>query len=94
MSSSSKCDVCLTENTPVQVCCVPGVPVSMAYCRGCLKSNIHPMDILIGNTACCDGLQNCNAEWQDMVHTTLKRFNKSEEWFNQEVVQINKNMQL
>ena len=85
MKTFSTCEVCLTENVPVQVACVPGVACSMAYCNGCLTAKVHPMDVLIANTACCDGLKNCNSQWQDMVHTTLSHFNKTEEWFNSEV---------
>jgi len=78
------CDVC-GKNKAVGVACVPGVPASVAYCKGCLEANAHPLRILIGQTASLGGLQNCADWWVDMVNSTLGHLGKTLSWFNGEV---------
>jgi len=78
------CQAC-NKNESIGVYCVPGCPVSMAYCRECLENNNHPIDILIANTACCNGLDNAADWWIGMVMDSLKCQGKSLEWFNAEV---------
>lgn len=78
------CDVC-GENEAVGVACVPGVPMSVPYCKVCLKANAHPLPVLIANTACIGGLDNASDEWKQMVTDTLKHLDKTLEWFNEEV---------
>jgi hypothetical protein len=78
------CEAC-NKNEAIGVASVPGVPYSAAYCKECLKNNNHPMFILIANTACCDGIDNCSDWWKEMVSSSLKVQNKTLDWFNQEV---------
>lgn len=78
------CEVC-NKNEAIGVACVPGVPISSAYCNECLKANAHPINILIINTAMIGGLDLSIDEWREMVFDTLKYMGKSLEWFNQEV---------
>jgi hypothetical protein len=78
------CEAC-NKNESIGVCCVPGVPVSCAYCKDCLKNNNHPMPILIANTVCCGGLEHCADWWKEMVIQSLQHQNKTIEWFNSEV---------
>ena len=78
------CEVC-NKNEAVGVACVPGVPFSAAYCKECLAANAHPWGILVANTACCDGLNNCSDWWKIIVECTCKHLNKSLEEFNREV---------
>lgn len=78
------CEAC-GKNEAIGVYCVPGVPISCAYCRDCLLNDNHPMEILIANTVCCGGLEQCADWWKEMVKHSLYYQNKSIEWFNAEV---------
>ena len=80
-----KCDVCKAEGVPVGVSCVPGCPISAAYCMECLKADAHPWDILVANTVCIGGLENAAEYWKQMVDNTCKYLNKTIEQFNEEV---------
>jgi hypothetical protein len=82
------CDVCEQEPA-VGVCCVPGVPISMAYGAHCLAANAHPLGILVANTACCGGdLDHLADWWQEMVTDTLAYLGKTKEWFEAEVTRV------
>lgn len=84
MSIDLICEVCNKEKA-VGVACVPMVPMSVAYCKSCLKANAHPWWILIANTVCIGGLNNANLCWQEMVKDTCNHLSKSIEEFNQAV---------
>lgn len=79
------CEAC-NKNIAIGVCCVPGVPISCAYCTECIKVNSHPMWALIANTVCCGSLDTCADWWKEMVYASLKHQNKTLEWFNQAVI--------
>jgi len=79
------CDCC-NKNEALGVACVPMVPMSMAYCKECLEANNHPMAVLVANTACIGGLDNANDCWKQMVLDSLRRQNKTLDWFNSEVL--------
>lgn len=81
------CEVCGDEPA-VGVASVPGVPYSAPYGRRCLNANAHPIGILIGNTACCGGLDKTAEWWRDMVECTLRHLNKNDAWFAAEVAQL------
>lgn len=87
------CEVC-NKAESIGVCCVPGVPYSAAYCRGCLEANAHPWFALVANTACCDGFDKTNTEWQEMVKATCTHLGRTLDQFGQEVataiVEMNK----
>lgn len=78
------CEAC-NKNEAVGVACVPGVPMSVAYCQECLQANNHPMPVLIANTACIGGLNHAAEFWKKMVSASLKHQGKTLEWFNEEV---------
>jgi len=78
------CEVC-NKNKAIGVASVPGVPLSVAYCKECLMANSHPMYVLIANTALCGKLENCNEWWRKIVMDSIKHQDKTLEWFNQEV---------
>src|SRR5579864_694785 len=78
------CDVC-SKNEALGVCCVPGCPVSMAYCKECLQANAHPWGILVANTACCNGRQNMVEAWNEMILATCKHLGKTIEQFDADV---------
>jgi hypothetical protein len=80
----NKCEVC-NDRESVGVCCVPGVPISCAYCKECLQNNSHPIGILIANTASLGGLDQAADWWKEMVSDSLQFQNKTLEWFNAEV---------
>lgn len=85
------CNVCKT-NKAIGVVAVPGVPMSVAYCRECLEANSHPMYILIANTTCAGGLEHTIEEWKQMVMDSLKCQGKTLEWFNEQVQEGIKSM--
>ena len=78
------CEVC-NKNRAIGVCCVPGVPVSCAYCRECLDANAHPWWVLVANTVCIGGLKNAADWWKKMVRDTCRHLGRTIEEFNQEV---------
>ena len=78
------CDVC-NKNEALGVACIPYVPISVAFCQECLNANSYPLSILIANTACCNGIENCNEDWKNMIYDSLRHQNKTIEWFNEEV---------
>lgn len=80
------CDVC-KKNRSVGVCCVPGVPISMSYCKECLEANAHPYDIIVANTACVGGYNESADWWKEMVDCTLKHLGKTREEFDRNVAE-------
>lgn len=78
------CEVCYAEPAASAVC-VPGVPVSMAYGRECLKVNAHPYGILVANTACCGGCEHTASWWHGMVTDTLDHLGIPHEVFYRDV---------
>ena len=74
------CEVC-EKNEAVGVCCVPGVPMSSAYCRECLQANAHPWNVIVANTACVGSFDDCIPEWKEMVRDTCKHLGKTMEEF-------------
>ena len=86
------CDVC--GKPAIGVACIPGVPMSVAYCRECLEANAHPWWALVANTICINGLENADDGWKGMVYDTCKRLHKTLEEFNKEVARGIKEMEL
>ncbi len=78
------CEAC-NKNKAIGVAAVPGVPISVAYCKECLQANSHPMYVLVGNTACVGGLEYANEGWKQVVMDSLKHQSKTLEWFNEQV---------
>lgn len=85
------CEVC-NKNEALGVAAVPGVPMSVAYCKECLEANSHPMYVLVANTACVGGLEHANEAWKQMVMDSLKHQDKTLEWFNEQVQEGIRNM--
>lgn len=65
------CDVCGTGAT-LGVACVPGLPISVAYCEDCLRAGAHPYETLVIATADLGGLDDSADWWKEMVQNTLK----------------------
>jgi hypothetical protein len=78
------CEVCNT-NEAIGVAAIPGIPMSVAYCKECLEKDSYPMWALISYTACCNGLDHCAEWWKEIVGHSLKAQGKTIEWFNAEV---------
>lgn len=78
------CSVCEDEPA-IGVCCVPGVPISMAYGRKCLDANAHPWSILVANTACVSGYDYAADWWKNMVLCTCKHLGKTLDEFKADV---------
>ena len=75
------CQVCNIKESVI-VACVPGVPMSAAYCQSCVDNQVHPLDIL---AAICGGLDEMDKEWKTMVTVSLDYFHKDNNWFNEKV---------
>lgn len=78
------CDVC-QQHEPVGVAAVPGVPMSVAYCEGCLRANAHPYSIVVINTALVGGYDEAADWWRQMVDDTLRHLGKTREQFDLDV---------
>lgn len=78
------CDVC-EKNLEIGVACVPGLPISVAYCQQCLNANAHPWWTLVAGTALNNGLENCADYWKKMVQDTCVHLGRTLEEFNQDV---------
>lgn len=81
-----QCDVCKAEPS-VTVCCIPGVPISMAYGLLCLKANAHPWGILVANTVCAGGYDQTADWWKQMIDDTCAHLGKTLDEFKAEVTQ-------
>ena len=79
-----KCQCC-NDEPAVGVASLPGIAMSIAWGEKCLKADIIPYWAAVANTACCDGLENTNPEWQDLVKATLDYFGKSMTEFTADV---------
>jgi hypothetical protein len=83
--SASLCDVC-GERPSAGVGAMPGVPVSFAYCKDCLKANAHPYAMVVANTAMLGGLERTATWWQSLVKDTLAHLGKTHEEFEASVL--------
>jgi hypothetical protein len=45
------CDTCKKEES-IGVACVPGVPMSVCYCKSCLENDLHPAWALLAAVDC------------------------------------------
>lgn len=86
-----KCEVC-NQRDSIGGASVPGVPISVAYCKECVQANAHPWRILVANTSCIGKLEDCADWWKRMVEDTCKHLGKTLEEFNKEVDETNKEM--
>lgn len=82
--SSSTCDVC-GKNPAAGIGAMPGVPISFAYCKDCLKANAHPYAIVAANTAMIGGMAQAAPWWQQLVDDTLQHLGKPRELFDSDV---------
>jgi len=82
----SICECCNKNQPLVGVACIPGLPMSIAWCRECLEAGIIPYWALVNQTASANGLENCDEWWKELVTQTLKYFEKTIECFNEDVV--------
>lgn len=75
MEQTTGCDVCGNEPS-VGVAAIPGMPVSVAYGKSCLRANAHPWDLLVANTAMCGGFAQTAEWWQEMVLSTCNHLGR------------------
>lgn len=85
------CAVC-RRRPSTAVCCVPGMPVSEAYCDECLHGDAIPWDLAVMNTACIGGLEHCAPWWRDIVTATCQFNKKTLEQFVEQVRQVSADM--
>ncbi len=79
-----KCEVCGQER-PLVVAAMPGVPVSVAYCRACLDANAHPWHLVVANTALIGGLDEAADWWKELVDATIKHLRRPRSKFDDDV---------
>ena len=89
MPDMPKCEVC-NERTSVAVVCVPGCPISCAYCQECINANAHPYHVIVSNTWCAGGYDNCSDWWKEMVDATLKHLDKTREELDADIADADK----
>lgn len=89
----SRCECCEEVKPIVGVASIPGMPISIAWCRNCLESGAIPYWAAVANTAMCGGLDNCNDEWKKIVTDTLFYFGKSIDDFAVDVDKDKEKMQ-
>ena len=85
MSEVRNCECCGKLREIVGIACIPGIPMSIGWCRGCLNANVAPYWAAVANTACCGGWEHTNKEWQQLVERSLKYFEISMETFLKDV---------
>lgn len=83
--STGTCGCCDKDKEIVGVACIPGMPMSIAWCVDCLRSGAIPYGAAVTNTAMCGGLDKTNKEWQALVAVTLDYFDKTPTQFNEDV---------
>jgi hypothetical protein len=71
-----RCEVCRDEPA-AGVAAAPGVPISVAYGRGCLDANAHPWWVIVGNTAAIGGLDHAAPWWVQMVDDTIRHLGRT-----------------
>lgn len=81
------CEVC-PDAPAIGVASMPGLPVSVAYCRDCLRANAHPWGLLLANTVALGGLVHAAGWWVAMVDATCTRLGRSREEFEQAVAEV------
>lgn len=80
-----ECGCCHKEKPIIGVACIPGIPMSIAWCEDCLRSGAIPYEAAVCNTAMCGGLDHTNEVWQELVDVTLTYHGKTHEEFNMAV---------
>jgi hypothetical protein len=83
--SGSICDVC-GERPSLGVGAMPGVPISFAYCKDCLRANAHPYAIVVANTAMLGGMDGAAPWWVQLVEDTLAHLGKTRAEFDASVL--------
>lgn len=85
------CECCNQKKPLVGVACIPGIPMSIAWCRECLEADVIPYWAAVSNTACCmltpdhDVLHGTNEEWKALVTRSLAYHKKTMEQFEKDV---------
>jgi hypothetical protein len=70
------CEVC-NERPAVGVASIPGMPMSIAWCRECLASGAIPWWAAIAETACIGGLAHAADWWLDIVDATCRHLGRT-----------------
>ena len=79
------CYVCGISVEDTTVACIPGLPISVAYCDPCIVANAHPVELIAMQVALCGGtgavLDNVSVDYIPVVHDTLTHLGKSMDEF-------------
>lgn len=89
---STVCAVC-RKKPSVAVACVPGMPISEAYCEACLGSDAIPWDLCVAQTACCGGRLRTSDEWQRTIEATCALNRKTLAYFDRQVSEATSDME-
>lgn len=79
-----KCNVC-SERDAIGVAAIPGIPMSVAWCRECIQSGAIPYWAAVANTAIINGMEYAAEWWHEVVDDTLRWLGKSREEFDADV---------
>jgi hypothetical protein len=75
------CDVC-EKNEALGVASLPGIPMSVATCRDCLRAGAIPLWAAVANTVCIGGMNESAPWWTEVVDATLTHLGVSREDFD------------
>lgn len=81
-----KCDCC-SQEAKVAVACIPGMPMSIAWCQKCIDADVVPYWVCVSQTACINGLERAAKWWEDLVRRSLVYHKKSWSDFTADVQQ-------
>lgn len=73
---------CCNVNKAIGVASIPGIPMSIAWCRPCLDAGAIPMWAAVCNTAMAGGYEHAAPWWREVVDDTLAYFGVTMEDFN------------
>jgi hypothetical protein len=82
--ADNKCEVC-NERPPIGVACIPGLPMSVAYCQECVQVNASPYWALVSQTAMLNGMENAAPWWHEQVEISLNHLGKTRAQFDADV---------
>jgi len=76
---------CCGKGKSVVVACVPGVPMSIAWCERCFSADVVPYGVAVAQVATLGGLDNIRADFRDYLIRSVKYHEKTDEEFAADV---------
>jgi hypothetical protein len=80
------CEVC-NDRPSIGVAAIPGMPVSVAWCRECLTAGAIPWWALVANTSLIGGRQHAAPWWAAVIEATCRHLGRTVEELDREVAE-------